>query len=283
MACRSVQFLLDSWSRHSAKSWKWWTWRAESLTKKSCLQCITWRSSGGFRFLEKETNQIKSRATLVIDSEKHNDILWGKPKVYVPSCAASALAAVYKQEKPPAEAKKQKRTWLLPLLPSNVQILEIKILYDHFCHYLSILHRPQTTLCERTSNWCFKSLSMLSMAVMRFSSIPSRAGFPNSAFVKWTQHSVKSENWARSRSDAWRKQFAGSLSVWVHGVLSCLRRLRPSPSSNPLHRFALSGQNTWSLESRQNWPFGKQLQESDRLVLSSGMPHTCRTPRLPLP
>ena len=183
------------------------------------------------------------------------------------------------RKKPPAEAKKQKRTWLLPLLPSNVQILEIKILYDHFCHYLSILHRPQTTLCERTSNWCFKSLSMLSMAVMRF----TRAGFPNSAFVKWTQHPVRSENWARSRSDAWRKQFAWSLSVWVYGVPSCLRRLRPSPSSNPLHRFALSGQNTWSLESRQKWPFGKQLQGSDRLVLSPGMPHTCRTPRLPLP
>lgn len=46
---------------------------------------------------------------MVVDSEKHNDILWGKPKVYVPSCAASALAAVYKQEKPPAEAKKQKK------------------------------------------------------------------------------------------------------------------------------------------------------------------------------
>ena len=45
----------------------------------------------------------------MIDSEKHNDILWGKPKVYVPSCAASALAAVYKQEKPLAEAEKNKK------------------------------------------------------------------------------------------------------------------------------------------------------------------------------
>lgn len=177
--------------------------------------------------------------------------------------------------------RNKKRTWLLPLLPSNVQILEIKILYDHFCHYLSILHRPQTTLCERTSNWCFKSLSMLSMAVMRFSSIPSRAGFPNSAFVKWTQHSVRSENWARSRSDAWRKQFAGSLSVWVHGVPSCLRRLRPSPSSNPLHRFSLSGQNTWSLESRKKLALRKTTAGVRSLGFEPG--HAAHLPHSPPP